>query len=185
MFAPLSRLRARSRSGKNNTLCCFLRPSRRFATHWRRLFVCSHKLVGVGVLDDPCLWESNFAYGKSQRLLRRSHRRCRSSVLHRLASPRVKFVVIIDVVCTPRKILRSYAEGITSLDGAEPRFSPTANAPSTRHPERAPARRSFGSAAKRNGQNLHNVQGSTKKSALTLKFKDIFSYYLGFCEKEN
>ena len=36
--------------------------------------MCSHKLVGVGVLDDPCLWESNFAFGKSQRLLRRSLR---------------------------------------------------------------------------------------------------------------
>ena len=66
-------------------------------------------------------------------------------------------------VCKPRKILRSYAEGITSLDarvprmqvfGAEPRFSPTANAPSTRHPERGQRpRRSFGSGAKRNGQN--------------------------------
>ena len=60
-----------------------------------------------------------------------------------------------------------------------------ANAPSTRHPERAPARLSFGSEASRNGQNLHNVHGSTKKSALSLQFKDIFSYYLGFCEKEN
>ena len=45
--------------------------------------VCSHKLVGVGVLDDPCLWESNFAYGKSQRLLRRSRHVVR--VLHQLA----------------------------------------------------------------------------------------------------
>ena len=80
----LSRLRARSRSGKNNTLCCFLRPSRRFATRWRRLFVCSHKLVGVGAYDDPRSWERYFTYERSQRLLRRSP--CGARVLHRVAS---------------------------------------------------------------------------------------------------
>ena len=83
-------------------------------------------------------------------------------------------------VCKPRKILRSRCsledEGTSAANasircgfheckysprvprmqvfGAEPRFSPTANAPSTRHPERGQRpRRSFGSGAKRNGQN--------------------------------
>ena len=55
----------------------------------------------------PRSWKSYFAYGKSQRLLRRSRHDVR--VLHRLASPRVKFVVIIDVVCAPLKhALRFY-----------------------------------------------------------------------------
>ena len=43
-----------------------------------------HKLVGVGAYDDPRSWESNFTFGKSQRLLRRSP--CEARVLHRLAS---------------------------------------------------------------------------------------------------
>ena len=42
----------------------------------RRAGACSRRFVGKGY----------FAYGKSQRVLRRSHRRCRSSVLHRVAS---------------------------------------------------------------------------------------------------
>ena len=43
----------------------------------------AHKLVG-GHSVHPRLWESNFSFGKSQRLLRRSP--CGARVLHRLAS---------------------------------------------------------------------------------------------------
>ena len=63
--------------------------------------------VGQGACSRRFAGKSNFSYGKSQRLLRRSRHVVR--VLHRLASPRVKFVVIIDVVCAPLKhALRFY-----------------------------------------------------------------------------
>ena len=59
----------------------------------------------------PCSGKRNFAYVKSQRPLRRSRcdARVLHRVLHRVASPRVKSVVIIDVVCAPLKhALRFY-----------------------------------------------------------------------------
>ena len=66
------------------------------------------------------------------------------------------------------------------------KYPPTANAPSTRHPERAARRETkFWKWSKAERTKPALVQGSTKKSALPLQFKDIFSYYLGFCEKEN
>ena len=42
-------------------------------------FLLLPSLVGVGAYDDPRSWGSNFAYGESQRLLRRS--RCDARVL--------------------------------------------------------------------------------------------------------
>ena len=76
---------------------------------WRRLFACSHILVGVGAYDDPRSWESNFTYERSQRLLRRS---LRAKALGFVRSAMLHFQNFVSLALAQDDVLRGVRGGL-------------------------------------------------------------------------